>query len=159
MLRTVHIRCHAGVGIFSSKVCILLPQNPEVEWSTKADSTRASQSLSLLSDYIETPVFAKPKHGRQTEFQIEIRRRELTPTSVRLFERDSCQRREQYNTDGQPTAIMNRFRNFRSEITQPFRNHLLDKNVKGTRESGELSTLRAQFALKSAASRHYPSTQ
>lgn len=61
MLLTVHIRCHAGAGIFSSQVCILVPQNPEVEWSSVADASRASQSLSLLSDYIETPAFAKPE--------------------------------------------------------------------------------------------------
>ena len=133
MLRTVYIRCHAGVGISSSKLYILVSQNPEVEWSAKADTTRASQYLSLLSDYIETPVFAEPELGQQTAFHIEIRRRELAPTSVRLFEMDSFQRRERYNAIDLPTAIVNRFRNFRSEITQPFRHHPLDKNVKGTR--------------------------
>ena len=61
MLRTVYIRCHAGVGISSSKLYTLVPQNPEVEWSSVADASRASQSLSLLSDYIETPAFAKPE--------------------------------------------------------------------------------------------------
>lgn len=133
MLRTVYIRCHAGVGISSSKLYILVSQNPEVEWSAKADTNRASQSLPLLSDHIEALVFAEPELWRQAAFQIEIRIRELAPTSVRLFEMDSFQRRERYNAIGLPTAIVNRFRNFRSEITQPFRHHPLDKNVKGTR--------------------------
>ena len=61
MFRAVRIRGHLGVGIFSSQVCTFVPQNPEVEWSSVGDASRASQSLSVHSDYIETPVFARPE--------------------------------------------------------------------------------------------------
>ena len=61
MFRAVRIRDHLGVGIFSSQVCTLVPQNPEVEWRSVGEASRASQSLSVRSDYIETSVFAKPE--------------------------------------------------------------------------------------------------